>query len=178
MPAIFMTPKLKLTFLDKVAKRCGKVVAPPEPIPAPAPAPAPAPVTGVLGDAAVLTALLNAFAAVTHPAPPAAPAPVPDAPLAPAPAQTATLDNKNDHLIDFPTVGDWIESIADVFPHLNRKAHVGVLEEHGFTHVNNLVMAEVTPWVLTQVTKIKFVDATVLIRKAKEIVQEMCLLPM
>ncbi|KAG9086869.1 hypothetical protein FRC06_002842, partial [Ceratobasidium sp. 370] len=39
-------PKLKLTFLDKAAKHCGKVVAPPEPVPAPAPAPAP--VTGVL----------------------------------------------------------------------------------------------------------------------------------
>src|SRR6185295_19507769 len=92
---------------------------------------------------------------------------VPALPVAPAHC-ASTPDDKHDGRIDFPLIKDCLESIADLHPQL--PTHIGTLLTGGFTHVNDLVMPELSYRVLMDVTKINFVDATLLLRKAKDVV--------
>ncbi|QRV86576.1 hypothetical protein RhiJN_14594 [Ceratobasidium sp. AG-Ba] len=167
--------KLKLSFLDKVPKARGNAKDPapvpaPVPIPAPAPAPVPAPVPNPLMDPAAMGMFLASMASFGRLFNPAPPLPPPAELAAPAPA---TEDDKNNHMIDFPTISVWLDSINDLHPKLNLPSYATTLEDSGFILVNHLVLPDLTPQELSKLTKINFVVTSVLIRRAKEIVKEM-----
>ncbi|KAG8726987.1 hypothetical protein FRC10_006515, partial [Ceratobasidium sp. 414] len=165
--------KLKLTWIEKANNAYNQDATLSAPVDAPVPAPpAPAPLAPALPVApyAELATLVTTLVAAFRP-----PVPVP-AELAPppvqAPAPPAPKDNTNDHNIEFPTISDWLSSIVDLFPHL--PTHIGALELNGFTHVNHLVMPDLTLKEFMEVTKINYVDSKLLIHKANEVVQELC----
>ncbi|KAG8702645.1 hypothetical protein FRC08_003344 [Ceratobasidium sp. 394] len=161
--------KLKLTWIEKASKARNQGATQPAVVDAPAPAP-PAPAPPIAPYAEFATLVTTLVAALRPPVPaPADPAPAP-API-PVPAPTATKDDTNNHKIDFPAVSDWLTSIVDLFPHL--PTHIGALKANGFTHVDHLVMPDVTLKEFMEVTKINYVDSKLLIRKANEVVQEL-----
>ncbi|KAF8593228.1 hypothetical protein BDV93DRAFT_587718 [Ceratobasidium sp. AG-I] len=166
-------PQIKQSLLDWSAKTQGKstasvgeaLILPAAPAiipPAPAVAPQPtfgAPMANFLGDPLALAAFVSAITtAVRQPAPPPAPVQPPPRPLSP-------VEPTPDH-IDYPLIKDWLESIVDLHPRLN-----------GFERVNELVLPELTYGVLMGLTGINFVDATLLLRRAKEVVRQLVALP-
>ncbi|KAG8694270.1 hypothetical protein FRC08_008590 [Ceratobasidium sp. 394] len=165
-------PALKLSWLDQVPKQRGKPTVAPvlDPVPAPAVplAPAPAPAANPQSDLAAFASVIKDLVTIIRA--PIAPPPAPEAAPVPNAAPMAEPGDENDHQLDFPTIRDWIETISDIHPRL--VPHVDTLEEHGFTHVNHLVMPEVTMKVLKDETGINLVDVILLLRLAKNIVRD------